>query len=229
MNALMPRSGCPSNNRRPSSALAWPFMHTCSHHAAFFLLGERTKSVFVTHRFEGLPSLGLPNAHLWFLLTKGRNSLQFFYVSNVDSTQLMIIPGSPQDVGISQTFSVCYMRNVKSRKTTKKMKFWLRCSYFWSRGELLDGRTDDFIGRKVISGFFGRTAAGSTGQECSSERGPKQAEHLSRHITGAHLSAGLRMEEHRQNIWLLTFIAQLSKLALQEIRRVSFLADWLSF
>lgn len=57
--------------------------------------------------------------------------------------------------------------------------------------ELLDGLTDDFVGRKVISGSFGRAEAGSTGQECSDERGPKQAEHLSRHITGARLSAGL--------------------------------------
>lgn len=81
------------------------------------------------------------------------------------------------------------------------MKFWLRCSWFWSHSELLDGLTDDFVGRKVNSGFFGHTEAGSTGQECSNERGPKQAEHLSRHITGAHLSAGLWSTDRTFGSW----------------------------
>lgn len=40
MNALMPHSGCPSNNKGSSDALGWPFTQTCSHHSAFFLLGS---------------------------------------------------------------------------------------------------------------------------------------------------------------------------------------------
>lgn len=227
MSALMPRSGCPSDHRRSSYAPAWPLTQTWCRHAAFFLLGERTTSVFVTYRFKGLPDV-----NLWFLLTKGRNPLQFF-TFKTDSTQLVIIPsfpGSPQDVGISHRdknqlpIKFRAGNSWKSRKPPQKMKFWdvhswghtwsswMMAPWFcWTKGDfrLLRSRR----GGIDRTGMLRRTRS-------KTSRTPQQTHHWCSFIC--------RPLEHRQNIWLLTFSAELSKPALQEIRRFSFLADGLS-
>lgn len=89
---------------------------------------------------------------------------------------------------------------------------WMMAPWFcWTKGDfrLLRSRR----GGIDRTGMLRRTRS-------KTSRTPQQTHHWCSFIC--------RPLEHRQNIWLLTFSAELSKPALQEIRRFSFLADGLS-